>query len=114
MPSKITLTEPIEGITEITLRPPTFADFVEIGAAATWVSLPNGAGFIQETPSVTGQWISRLSGLDLADLKPLSLRDTLALRDAVFGFFAEAGAPPGEDQNTARINAPTGEASKWH
>jgi hypothetical protein len=91
----IELSEPIGAVTKITLREPRYADFVELGPPAQWVSLSNGAGFLQETPAILGQWIERLMlDVDPASLQDMSLRDTLAIRAAVFEFFYIAAAPP--------------------
>ena len=55
----IELTEPIGKIKEITLREPRYADLIVLDMPATWVELPGGGGFLQETPSVLGAWIER-------------------------------------------------------
>jgi hypothetical protein len=55
----IELTEPIGAIKTIMLREPRCSDLTDLGMPATWVSLPGGGGFSQETPSVLGAWIER-------------------------------------------------------
>jgi Phage tail assembly chaperone proteins, E, or 41 or 14 len=99
----IELTEPIKShrgeIKEITLREPRYGDFVDLGTPTTWVSLPGGGGFSQETPSVLGAWIERLADIDPKFLPELCLQDTLELRSAVLGFFEVPPAPPKADQS---------------
>jgi hypothetical protein len=89
----IELSEPLGVIRTITLREPKYNDLIELDLPGAWVELPGGAGFFQVTPSVLAQWISRLSDIDTDFLGSLCLRDALALRSAVLGFFIEASAP---------------------
>lgn len=98
MPKTIQLSSPIAGpngvkITSITLRDPSFGDFVDLGFPVTYVAVKDGGGFEQETPSIIRDWIERLYDGDSNFLHFLNLRDTLALRDAVVDFFREARAP---------------------
>jgi hypothetical protein len=98
MPAKtVELTEPIRShrgvIKKIVLREPKYSDFIDLGMPTTWVSLADGGGFSQETPSVLGAWIERLADIDCNFLPQVCLRDTLALRGAVLGFFIEAVMP---------------------
>lgn len=98
MPKTIQLSSPLAGpngvkITEITLRDPNFGDFVDLGFPVTYVAVKDGGGFEQETPSIVRDWIERLYDGDPNFLAFLNLRDTLALRDAVVGFFREAREP---------------------
>jgi len=93
MPAKtIDLNEPLKDhrgvIKKIVLREPKYSDFIDLGMPTTWVSLSDGGGFSQETPSVLGAWIERLADIDPNFLGSLCLRDTLALRGAVLGFFS--------------------------
>lgn len=94
----IELFEPIRDhcgqITKIVLREPRYSDFIDLGMPATWVSLPNGGGFLQEEPAVLGQWIERLCDVELTTLELLPLTDVLAIRLAVFSFFTGAGPLP--------------------
>jgi hypothetical protein len=59
----IELTEPIKDhrgmIKKIVFREPRYSDFIDLGMPTTWVSLADGGGFSQETPSVLGAWIER-------------------------------------------------------
>jgi hypothetical protein len=93
----IELSEPVKShrgmIKKIMLREPKYSDFIDLGMPTTWVSLADGGGFSQETPSVLGAWIERLADIDPNFLGSISLRDTLALRGAVLGFFIEAVTP---------------------
>jgi hypothetical protein len=72
----IELSEPVKDhrsmIKKIVLREPQFSDFITLGMPSVWVSLADGGGF---------------------SLASLCLRDTLALRGAVLGFFIEAVMP---------------------
>ena len=95
---QIKLEKPIDGqngqkIETIALRPPRYGDYIDIGLPSTFVVLKDGGGFEQETPTVIRDWIERLWDGDPNFLYGLSLRDTLALRDAVIDFFREARAP---------------------
>jgi hypothetical protein len=108
MPAKtIELSEPVKShrglIKQIRLREPRYGDFMQIGMPTTWVSLADGGGFSQETPSILGAWIERLADVDPNFLPQVCLRDTLALRGAVLGFFIEAVMPvptADEDQSS--------------
>jgi len=74
-------------LTQITLREPKFGDYMDLGSPSNWCTLPGGGGFLQEATAVTGAWIERLADCDPNFLGQLNLTDTLALRDAVIGFF---------------------------
>lgn len=94
MPAKtIELSEPLGSVETIVLREPRYSDLVDLQLPLTRVELANGASFLQETPSVLGAWIERLSDIDPNLLPQLCLRDTLKLRDAVLTFFIEAVTP---------------------
>jgi hypothetical protein len=105
----IELTEPLKDhrgiIKKIVLREPQYSDFNDLGMPAQWVSLANGAGFLQETPAVLGQWIERLADVDPNCLPQLCLTDTLGLRSAVLGFFIEGAAlPPTADADQSFLS----------
>ena len=84
-------------IETITLREPTYGDFVALTVPFVWVSL-GGGGFVQETPAHVGAWLECLCDCAPEALEKLTLGDTLALRDALFDYFtsprakAQAGA----------------------
>jgi aspartate/methionine/tyrosine aminotransferase len=63
---------------------------MDLGFPVTYVSVKDGGGFQQETPSVIKEWVERLADIDPNLLMSLNIRDTLALRDAVIDFFSEA------------------------
>ncbi|MGA9214808.1 MAG: hypothetical protein WBZ54_05980, partial [Methylocella sp.] len=101
MSKTVELSEPLGSIKTIVLREPRYSDLVDLQLPLTRVELANGASFLQETPSVLGQWIERLSDIDPTLLPQLCLRDVLAIRAAILGFFfaAVAPAPPADARN---------------
>jgi hypothetical protein len=108
----IDLIEPIKShrgmIKKIVLREPKYSDFIDLGMPATWVSLPNGGGFLQEEPAILGRWIERLCDVELTALELLPLRDVLAIRLAVVSFFTGAGPlPPTADADRSSAAAQT-------
>ncbi|MGB6177198.1 MAG: hypothetical protein WBF43_12880 [Methylocella sp.] len=86
----IQLAEALGTVERIVLRAPRYADLADLGLPVTRVELAENASFLQETPSILASWIERLSDIDPKLLPQLCLRDTLALRGAVLGFFIEA------------------------
>jgi hypothetical protein len=89
----VELSEPIGSLRVIVLREPRFSDFLMLGAPATWVQLPGGGGFLQDNPSVIAAFAERLSDIDPSVIPMLSLRDGLAIRALIIGFFIEAATP---------------------
>lgn len=111
---QIKLANPIDGpngqkITTIELREPRYGDYVDIGFPTAWVAV-KGGGFEQETPSVIRDWVERLWDGDPNFLYALSLRDGLALRDAVLDFFREALAPLAPAPTSTQSHAPSSSA----
>ena len=81
-------------ITKIVLREPRYRDLMDLGVPSTWVAVPGGGGFEQESFTALEEWVNRLVvEMDVNFLELLSLKDALALRAAVRDFFfAAAGA----------------------
>jgi hypothetical protein len=97
-PKHVVLSTPIKShrgelIKEIVLRAPVYRDLMTLGMPSTWVVLPGGGGFEQESFPAIEEWVNRLVDMDVNLLELLSLKDSLALRAAVRDFFfAAAGA----------------------
>ena len=116
----IELTTPINGprgeIRSLNLRDPKYRDYMQIGLPVQWVSVSEGGGFEQETPALINEWVERICEIDPNLLQMLSLRDTLALRDAVLSFFREARMPPTISESlpgpSSSDSTPTFEPSK--
>ena len=94
---EIELFEPIRGaggapVTRVTLRKPRYRDYMDLLPPVSWVSVGENAFYEQETPALLEPWIERLVDIDPNFLPQLELEDTLALRDAVIGFFRDARA----------------------
>jgi hypothetical protein len=91
----IELSQPIKGhrgpVTKITLREPRYRDLMDLGMPSTWVAVPGGGGFEQESFTALEEWVNRLVvDMDVNFLELLSLKDSLALRAAVRDFFFDA------------------------
>ena len=92
----VALEKPYEGhhgmITEIRMRPPTFKDFIELGDPTVLIVVARGM-VPQEDLATIAKYIARLGGGDTARLETNgTLRDAMALRDAVKSFFDRASA----------------------
>jgi hypothetical protein len=76
-------------ITKIVLREPRYRDLMDLGVPSTWVAVPGGGGFEQESFTALEEWVNRLVvEMDVNFLELLSLKDSLALRAAVRDFFS--------------------------
>jgi len=92
----VKLEKPFEGhhgmISEIRLRPPTFKDFIELGDPSVLIVVAGGM-VPQEDLATIAKYIARLGGGDTVPLDTAgTLRDAMALRDAVKSFFDQASA----------------------
>ena len=77
----------------VTLRPPRFADFMELGEPEIYVPVAEGrGGFVETNLEAVRRYVERLAGKDLDPglLEHASLEDSMRLRDAVLGFFRDA------------------------
>jgi hypothetical protein len=80
---------------EVRFREPTGADLDAIGDVIEWQRTSDGAPLIIYHDDRVIAWRDRLlvNGADMpspADLSQISLRDALAVRDAINGFFTAA------------------------
>lgn len=72
----------------VALRDPRYSDYMELGPPLMWIAVGGaGGGYNEEIPEKMREWVERLADIDPNFLMTLSLRDTLALRDAVVRFF---------------------------
>lgn len=78
-PKTIKLTKPIDGmhgmIREITLREPTFDDYLQCGDVAVPSKNPDGALSFSVDREALSLWMQQLSGIDQLTLGDLSMRD---------------------------------------
>jgi hypothetical protein len=94
---KIKLAKPIEGhdvkITEIEMREPNGRDFFELGEPIAWAQNKAGLAFTADKEEVILAYAERLLvGVDPLLLGQLSLKDAIAVRNAVVDFFVAARA----------------------
>lgn len=93
----INLSDPIEGhkgpITTITLHEPKYPVVMALGPPVTTIRTREGAIYQTQDPDVIRQYAERMvDPAAAAVLHMLGMRDTLALQEAVLGFFAAARA----------------------
>lgn len=96
----IELSQPIKShrgelIKKIVLREPRYRDLMDLGMPSTWVAVPGGGGFEQESFTALEEWVNRLVDMDVNLLELLTLKDSLALRAAVRDFFFRCGGRDG-------------------
>lgn len=89
-------------IKEIILREPKYRDYMKFGEPTTWVSVNEGGAFLQENVQTLARWIEELADCEVTALDQLSLKDTLALRGAVRGFFI----PSQDEDKTGKTESP--------
>ena len=110
----IMLTSPItahgEDIDQISLRPPTTADLIDLGQP---MRLLPGNGLdeaaIEVRMNVVAHYVARLAAIPLSSVKALSLSDFGKATQAVLGFFGEGPSGPSEATSpspTASSNSP--------
>jgi hypothetical protein len=91
----VPLVRPIKGhegdISSITLKPPGYRDFMELGDPTAIIVTPQ-VGFPQDDMAAIRGYVERLANVAPPLLVQCSLPDSLALRDAVKGFFTAASA----------------------
>jgi hypothetical protein len=93
----ITLSDPIEGhkgpIKTITLHEPKYPVVMSLGPPVTTIRTKEGAIYQTQDAEIIRQYAERMVDHDAAPvLHLLGMRDTLALQEAVIGFFAAARA----------------------
>ncbi len=82
----IELSQPIKShrgelITKIVLREPRYRDLMTLGMPSTWVVVPGGGGFEQESFTALEEWVNRLVvDIDVNFLELLSLKDSRTSR----------------------------------
>ena len=104
----IVLASPItahgEEVDQISLRPPTTADLIDLGQP---MRLLPGNGLdeaaIEVRMNVVAHYVARLAAIPLSSVKALSLSDFGKATQAVLGFFGEGPSGPSE----ATISSPT-------
>jgi len=94
----ITLEEPIlwvdKRLTEITIREPTCAEFINIGEPQIWARSADGGIFVVEQPAVIKQYLDYCLMIENGPhaFSLLSLQDGKAIKGALLSFFTEAEA----------------------
>lgn len=86
-PKQIKLTKPIEGaqgmIREITLREPTFDDYLRCGDVAVPSKQSDGSMSVSVNRDALALWMQQLSGIDVLTLGMLSMRDSNEISSVV-------------------------------
>jgi hypothetical protein len=78
-------------VTQLTFREPEYGDYMVLGEPQMLVRTENGSQFIQETMSVFDDYAQRLLvDEDIGLLSRLSLRDAIAVKETISGFFHSA------------------------
>ena len=107
----IVLASPItahgEEIDQISLRPPTTADLIDLGQP---MRLLPGNGLdeaaIEVRMNVVAHYVARLAAIPLSSVKALSLTDFGKATQAVLGFFGEGQSEATSPSSTASSNSP--------
>jgi hypothetical protein len=95
-------------ISEITLREPTCAEFLDLGVPSIWGRTPDGMEFTGEKDNVIRAYLDRCmvnveNGSAIFPL--LSIGDGIRLKSALLSFFSLPAAP--ETSNTDLANSPS-------
>lgn len=94
MPKTITLSQPLDAgdgkITSVTLRDPTFKDFMELGETHVFARNKDGTIYTAESIDTIRGYIERLCDCDPLLLSHLGLKDARALKGAVLDFFEQS------------------------
>lgn len=101
-------------VTEVRLREPTAAEYIEIGDINQYGRSPDGSIYEIEVDGVARRYFERLITYPmLPQARQLSLVDAMAVKDAIVGFFDAARQ---ESQSPATSLAPqtTSESSATH
>lgn len=92
----VTLSAPVDGhngkITEVRLRVPSYKDFVELGDPTTLIIAKDVVCPHDDLATIV-RYLERIADCDTLMLQQTSLRDAMALRDAVKSFFAMSLEP---------------------
>ena len=78
-------------VSEVKLRPPTYRDFMDLGDPTTLVVSANAMVPHDDLDTIRG-YIERIGDLDAILMEKVTLRDAMALRDAVKSFFTAGSA----------------------
>ena len=96
-----------EEVGQISLRPPTTADLIDLGQP---MRLLPGNGLdeaaIEVRMNVVAHYVARLAAIPLSSVKALSLSDFGKATQAVLGFFGEGKAEATISSPTASSNSP--------
>lgn len=105
MSATIKLSTPITAhdaqVTELTLREPTTADYIEIGAPMLIVMGDDDSAGVRIQPKAIARYISKLAGIPPSSVSALALNDFQACSKAVMGFFGENEAATSQSSATA-------------
>lgn len=103
---KVKLSKPLKAhgdeVTEITLRPPTAKDVMEIGSPQLLLPAVDGASVaIEVRARVVGQYIVRLAGIPLSSVHSMELPDFMKCQGEIMGFFGSGAETDEKDEKAA-------------
>lgn len=76
-----------EQVSELTLRPPTTKEVIEIGLPTLLIPTDDGQTGVEIRQRVVARYISRLAAIPMGAVESLSLSDHSACVGVVMGFF---------------------------
>lgn len=84
-----------EEVAELTLRPPTTGDIIEVGLPTLIVMGPGEDAALEIRPQVIAKYVARLGAIPMSSVRALTPGDFSKCTSAVMGFFGEgAGGTP--------------------
>ena len=94
---RVPLSEPIDAhgkqITEAVVREPTYADLMQFGEPSVVARNPDGTIYAVENDAAIRQYLDRcVVEPDPSLLRAVPLRDAIAIKAALIGFFTDARA----------------------